>query len=163
MHTISSGPMGVIYEVKVAAISCKAVINHFLSKLYTFHDMICFYIIIISDKWRINNSLMKSMRHFKRWNCYFGCLKAHSFIHRRRDRLWFGQSTQPVAALPPNSPTPPPSADVVNSITTPSMNKYAWHGDIWDKFASTWEDTFKPEAPGRLTGCPAVCETANDF
>lgn len=76
MHTISSGPMGVIYEVKVAAISCKAVISHFLSKLYTFHDMICFYIIIISDKWRINNSLMKSMRHYKRWNCYFGCLKA---------------------------------------------------------------------------------------
>lgn len=76
MHTISSGPMGVIYEIKVTAISCKAVISHFLSKLYTFHDMICFYIIIISDKWRINNSLMKSMRRYKRWNCYFRCLKA---------------------------------------------------------------------------------------
>lgn len=76
MHTISAGPTGVIYEVKVAAISYKAVISHFLSKLYTFHDMICFYIIIISDKWRINNSLMKSMRRYKRWNCYFGCLKS---------------------------------------------------------------------------------------
>lgn len=50
MHIISSGPMGVIYEVKVVAISCKAAISHFLSKLYTFHDMVCFYIIIISDK-----------------------------------------------------------------------------------------------------------------
>lgn len=61
MHIISSGPMWVIYEVKVVAISCKAVISHFLSKLYTFHDMVCFYIIIINEKWRINNSLMKSL------------------------------------------------------------------------------------------------------
>lgn len=26
----------------------------------------------------------------------------------------------------------PPSADVVNSITTPGMNKYTWHGDIFE-------------------------------
>lgn len=50
MHTISFGPAGVIYEVKVVAISCEEAISHLLSKLYTFHDMVCFFLIIMSDK-----------------------------------------------------------------------------------------------------------------
>lgn len=65
MHTISFGPEGVIYEVKVVAISCEAAISHFLSKLYTFHDMVCFFIIIMSGKLDINNSLMKSTGRYK--------------------------------------------------------------------------------------------------
>lgn len=43
MYTISFGPTGVIYEVKVMAISCEAAITHFLSKLYPFHHMVCFF------------------------------------------------------------------------------------------------------------------------
>lgn len=43
MHTISFGPAGVIYEVKVIAISCEAAISHFLSKLFTLHDMVVFF------------------------------------------------------------------------------------------------------------------------
>lgn len=58
----------------------------------------------------------------------------------------------------------PWSADVVNSITTPGMNEYTWHGDIFlDKYLSTWEDTFKPGASTRLNGWAIVCESANDL